>query len=68
MLLLIRTGCVVATVLNGFLFVRRAGGLPGGYDNGTLQRLAMIAQEESVNHIIIETNSFTPRSGAGCRH
>jgi Holliday junction resolvasome RuvABC endonuclease subunit len=50
------TGYAVVKVLNGFLFVTRAGGLPGGYDNATLQRLAMIAKEERVNQIIIEAN------------
>ncbi len=50
------TGFAVVKMLNGFLFVTRAGGLPGGYDNKTLQALAMIAREEKVNQIIIEAN------------
>ena len=50
------TGYAVVKMLNGFLFVTRAGGLQGGYDNATLQKLAMIAKEESVNHVIIEAN------------
>jgi Holliday junction resolvasome RuvABC endonuclease subunit len=50
------TGYAVVKSLNGFLFVTRSGGLPGGYDNATLQRLAMIAREEKVNQIIIEAN------------
>lgn len=50
------TGYAVVKMLNGFLFARRAGGLPGGYDNTTLQKLAMIAREEGVNQIIIEAN------------
>ena len=50
------TGYAVIKMRNGFLWVRRAGGLPGGYDTPTLQRLAMIAKEEKVNHIIIEAN------------
>jgi hypothetical protein len=50
------TGYAVVKMLNGFLFVSRAGGLPGGYDMPTLQALAMIAKEEKVNHIIIEAN------------
>ena len=50
------TGYAVVKMLNGFLYVRRAGGLPGGYDNQTLQALAMIAKEEKVNSIIIEAN------------
>lgn len=50
------TGYAVVKMLNGFLFVRRAGGLPGGYDMPTLQKLASIAKEEEVNHVIIEAN------------
>lgn len=50
------TGYAVVKMLNGFLFVSRAGGLPGGYDMPTLQALALIAKEEKVNHIIIEAN------------
>jgi Holliday junction resolvasome RuvABC endonuclease subunit len=50
------TGYAVVKALNGFLFVTKSGGLPGGYDNATLQRLAMIAREEKVNQIIIEAN------------
>ena len=50
------TGYAVVKMLNGFLYVRRCGGLPGGYDNPTLQKLAMIAHDEGVNEIIIEAN------------
>lgn len=50
------TGYAVVKMLNGFLHVRRAGGLPGGYDNATLQKLAMIAHDEKVNQVIIEAN------------
>jgi len=50
------TGYAVVKMLNGFLYVRRCGGLPGGYDMPTLQKLAMIAKEEQVNHVIIEAN------------
>lgn len=50
------TGYAVVKMLNGSLWVRRAGGLPGGYDMPTLQKLAMIAKEEGVNHVIIEAN------------
>lgn len=50
------TGYAVVKMLNGFLYVRRAGGLPGGYDNQTLQALAVIAKEEKVNQIVIEAN------------
>jgi Holliday junction resolvasome RuvABC endonuclease subunit len=50
------TGYAVVKMLNGYLFVTRAGGLQGGYDTPTLKQLAMIAKEESVNHIVIEAN------------
>jgi hypothetical protein len=50
------TGYAVVKMLNGFLFVSRAGGLQGGYDTQTLQKLALIAKEEQVNQIIIEAN------------
>ena len=50
------TGFAVVKMLNGYLFVTRAGGLQGGYDNATLKQLAIIAKEEGVNQIIIEAN------------
>ena len=50
------TGYAVVKMLNGYLFVTRAGGLQGGYDTPTLRQLAMIAKEEGVNQIIIEAN------------
>lgn len=50
------TGFAVVKMLNGFLYVRRAGGLQGGYDNDTLTQLANIAKEEKVNYIVIEAN------------
>ena len=50
------TGYAVIKMLNGFLYVRRCGGLPGGYDKDTLVQLANIAKDEKVNHIIIEAN------------
>jgi hypothetical protein len=50
------TGYAVVKMLNGFLYVRRAGGLPGGYDMATLEKLSQIAKEEKVNHVIIEAN------------
>jgi hypothetical protein len=50
------TGYAVVKFLNGYLFVTRAGGLEGGYDSKTLQALAVIAKEENVKEIIIESN------------
>jgi len=50
------TGYAVVKMLNGFLWVRRCGGLPGGYEPETLKALATIAAEEKVNQVIIEAN------------
>tara|TARA_B100001142_G_scaffold241560_1_gene240565 strand:+ start:619 stop:2394 length:1776 start_codon:yes stop_codon:yes gene_type:complete len=50
------TGYAVVKMLNGYLFVVSCGGLKGGYDDGTLKRLAEIAKEHSVNEIIVESN------------
>lgn len=50
------TGYAVVKMLNGFLYVRRAGGVSGGYSEEALKKLSMIAKEEGVNEIIIESN------------
>ncbi len=50
------TAYAVVKMLNGFLFVTDAGGLPGGYSEDTLKRLAMIAKTQEVNLIRIESN------------
>lgn len=50
------TAYAVVKMLNGFLFVTDAGGLPGGYSEDTLKRLSMIAKEQEVNLIRIESN------------
>ena len=50
------TGYAVVKMLNGFLYVRRAGGVAGGYSEEALQQLAVIAKEEQVNEIIVESN------------
>jgi hypothetical protein len=51
-----QTGYAVVKLLNGMMFLRRWGGLPGGYDNRTLAKLALIAAEEQVNSVCIEDN------------
>jgi hypothetical protein len=53
------TGYAVVKMLNGFLFVTRAGGLQGGYDTPTLTKLAKIAKEEGVNQVIIDVVGST---------
>ena len=50
------TSYAVVKILNGYLTVRRCGGLPGGYDDATLDKLARIAESEKVNAVIIEAN------------
>ena len=43
-------------MLNGYLYVCRYGGVAGGYSEEALQKLAMIAKQEDVNEIVIESN------------
>lgn len=50
------TGYAIVKMLNGFLYVRKAGGLQGGYDESTLIKLSKIAKDEDVNLVIIEAN------------
>ena len=50
------TGYAVVKMLNGYLYVRRCGGVAGGYSEEALQKLAVIAKEEKVNEIIVESN------------
>ena len=50
------TGYAVAKMLHGQIFVPAAGGLTGGYDDATLERLALIAKDQKVIRIIIEAN------------
>jgi hypothetical protein len=50
------TGYAITKQLHGSLFLTAAGGLKGGYDDITLVKLAKLAKEYQVNHIIIEAN------------
>jgi len=49
-------GYAVVKMLNGFLYVTRCGGMQGGYSLETLQALALIAKQQKVNTIIVESN------------
>lgn len=49
------TGYSVVAFLYGRLFLLDAGGFIGGYNDGTLTRLAKIAQRWKVNQMIIES-------------
>jgi hypothetical protein len=50
------TTYAIVKFLHGFLYVVAAGGLQGGYDDPTLEKLADLAAKWGVNHIIIESN------------
>jgi len=50
------TGYCVLAQLHGKLFVLAIGGLKGGYDDDTLETLAIIAKHNKVRQIIIEAN------------
>jgi len=50
------TGYAVVKMLNGYQFVRRCGGITGGYTEEVLEKLAKIAKDEGVNEIIVESN------------
>lgn len=50
------TSYCVLKQLHGRLFLRRWGGLLGGYDTSTLKTLANIAKDEKVNEVWVESN------------
>lgn len=50
------TAYAVVKMLNGFLHVTEAGGVPGGYDERTMKELVDIARRNKVNHIVVESN------------
>jgi len=50
------TGYVVTKMLHGKVYVTRWGGLSGGYDESTLKKLVLIAKEQQVNLVKIESN------------
>lgn len=50
------TSYAVVKHLMGQLFLPEAGGLPGGYDDTTLERLAQIAKANKVKLILVEEN------------
>jgi hypothetical protein len=50
------TGYSVTKMLRGMIYLRRNGGLPGGYDDKTLESIAHIARAEKVKLILIESN------------
>lgn len=50
------TAYCVAFALHGRVYIKRWGGLAGGYDSTTLNALAQIAREEEVNLVCLEDN------------
>lgn len=50
------TAYAVVKSLLGMLYVRRWGGIPGGYEEDTLTALAEIARDEKVNFVSVESN------------
>lgn len=50
------TGYAVVKMLTGNLYVTAAGGLLGGYNEETLERLAKIAKANEVKMIVVESN------------
>ena len=50
------TGYCVAHMLNGNIFVPKAGGVMGGYTDEALKELCYIAKTHKVNKILVESN------------
>lgn len=50
------TSYAVGSTLNGYVFIRDAGGMAGGYDDPTLKSLALTAKAFKVNKIVTEAN------------
>lgn len=50
------TGFAIVKMLNGFLYVPDCGGLQGGYSEEVLKTLAIKANKNNVNVIVIESN------------
>jgi hypothetical protein len=50
------TAYAVASHLNGFIFLKRLGGLKGGGTDYNMQKLAEIARDANVQTITVETN------------
>ena len=50
------TGVCVASVLSGMIFVHELLGIEGGYDDGTLKKIARLINEYKVNLVRVESN------------
>lgn len=50
------SGYTVTKLLRGMVYLRRAGGIKGGYSDEALEQLAHIARAEKVKTIVVESN------------
>lgn len=50
------TAFAVTKMKNGYIYVPKAGGFKGGYDENTLQSIADLAEEQEATIILIESN------------
>lgn len=50
------TGYTVTKMLRGMVYLRRAGGIPGGYSEDALTTIVHIARAEKVKTILVESN------------
>ena len=50
------TAYAVIKILNGQLFVTASGGFLGGYTPEILKKLALVARQNKVNYIVVESN------------
>lgn len=50
------TAYAIVKMHNGILYVADAGGVTGGYNKDTLEKLVGLAKNYKVNHVIIESN------------
>jgi hypothetical protein len=50
------TAYCVASFVNGYIVIHELDGLPGGYDDVTLSRIAKIANQYQVSTIMVEAN------------
>jgi len=50
------TAYAVVKMLNGYLYVLEAGGLPGGYGKDTMEEIVRLAKKQKVNMILVESN------------
>lgn len=50
------TGYAVLYYLNGYIYLKEWGGIHGGYEDSTLEALALIAKKHKVHNVVIEGN------------